>query len=325
MSAPQLTVRDLSVQFGDGEDAMRAVKGVSFSLAPGEIVGLVGESGSGKSVTSLALLGLLPRRDCTVGGSIRFGDQEIVGASEQALRPLRGGEIAMIFQEPMTALNPVFSIGSQLRTVIRRHRGMRGRAATALAEQVLRQTGIPEPGARLKQYPHELSGGMRQRVLIAMALACQPRFLIADEPTTALDVTTQAQVLEQLRSLQQKNDLGLLLITHDLGVVAQLCDRVLVMYAGHLVESQGVEALFAQPQHPYTAALMAATPRLDQPALTTGDPAPAGGDLPQTGCPFAPRCARAQARCREATPSPTPLADGGSVACFFPLTQESPA
>ncbi|MEM9386484.1 MAG: ABC transporter ATP-binding protein [Pseudomonadota bacterium] len=264
----ELLVSDLSVTFDQG---VRAVDEVSFALRPGEVVGLVGESGSGKSVTSLALLGLLPQRGCTVSGSIRYDGRELVGASEKELRPLRGGEIAMVFQEPMTALNPVFTIASQLRTVIRRHRGLRGKEATQLAQEVLARTGLPDPKASLKQYPHEMSGGMRQRVMIAMALACRPRLLVADEPTTALDVTTQAQVLAQLRELQRDDGLGLLLITHDLGVVAQLCDRVLVMYEGRILESQTVEALFERPEHAYTKSLIEATPRIDRPTIAAAE------------------------------------------------------
>ncbi|MEO0974329.1 MAG: ABC transporter ATP-binding protein [Pseudomonadota bacterium] len=318
---PRLQVDQLTVQFAGGT---RAVDGVQFTLDDGETVGLVGESGSGKSVTSLAVLGLLPRGGCTVSGSVRYGDQELLGAAESRLRPLRGGEIAMIFQEPMTALNPVFTVGTQLGRVIRRHRGLRGAAAQTVALEVLTDTGIPEPGRRLKQYPHELSGGMRQRVLIAMALACQPRLLIADEPTTALDVTTQAQVLERLSRLQVERGLGLLLITHDLGVVAQLCDRVLVMYAGRIVEQRPVGALFASPWHPYTAALLEATPTLEGPiALNTGVEASSHTALAsETGCAYAARCPRAQAKCTQAPPPLTKrhAQEEGEVACFHPLS-----
>ncbi len=329
-TAPLLAVEDLRVRFDTDHGRVQAVDGVSFTLRAGETLAIVGESGCGKTVTALSLLGLLPKRIATSTGSIRYQGRELVGADERTLRGVRGGEMAMIFQEPMTALNPVFTVGTQLREVIRRHRGLRGHAARDLAAEVLASTGIPQPRERLEQYPHELSGGMRQRVLIAMAIACDPKMLIADEPTTALDVTTQAQVLEEIRALQQRTGMAMLLITHDLGVVAELCERAAVMYCGQVVETGAVADLFRAPRHPYTAGLLASMPRLrgervaELPAIPGAVPDLA--NLPE-GCRFAPRCARAQARCENELPLLRGVSGPGesAYACHFPLDGTDPA
>ena len=325
---PVLEVEDLSVTFvRRGEQPTRAVDGVSFSVAAGETIGLVGESGCGKSVTSLAVMGLLPRRGVQVGGSVRLGGTELLGASDRTLRRLRGSEMAMVFQDPLSSLNPTVPIGTQVTEVLAEHRGLGKKEATAEAAELLDRVGIPDPTRRLKEYPHQLSGGMRQRALIAMALACSPRLLIADEPTTALDVTIQAQILELLRELVVDTGTALVMITHDLGVVAGLCDRVHVMYAGKVIETADRHDLFARPRQPYTGGLLASVPRLD-----------AGRGVPLTpirgsardaipwaeGCAFAPRCDNAQDDClTEVAGSTVPLeydGPGRELRCRHPLT-----
>ena len=298
---PVLEVADLAVRFTRrGEADTRAVDGVSFSVAPGETVGLVGESGCGKSVTSLAVMGLLPRRNVQVSGSVRLDGQELVGADATTLRGLRGADMAMVFQDPLSSLNPTVPIGTQVTEVLLEHRDMSRKEAADEAARLLDRVGIPDPLRRLKEYPHQLSGGMRQRALIAMALSCSPRLLIADEPTTALDVTIQAQILELLRELVVGTGTALVMITHDLGVVAGLCDRVHVMYAGKIIETADRHELFARPRHPYTGGLLASVPRLDSPR---GAPlTPIRGSARDTiawaeGCAFAPRCDNAQDDC----------------------------
>ncbi|GIE79854.1 dipeptide/oligopeptide/nickel ABC transporter ATP-binding protein [Actinoplanes philippinensis] len=283
---PLLDVKDLSVTFARrGQRTVRAVDGVSFSVEAGEVVGLVGESGCGKSVTSLALMGLLPKqRGVTVGGSAMFGDTDLLKTDERTMRDIRGRDVAMIFQDPLSSLNPVVPIGVQVTEVLARHRGLTGAKATAEAADLLNRVGIPDPTRRLKEYPHQLSGGMRQRALIAMAVACAPKLLIADEPTTALDVTIQAQILELLRDLVRDSGTALVMITHDLGVVAGMCDTVNVLYAGRVVESARRKPLFAEPRHPYTTGLLGSVPRLDSgkgaaardPRFGAGRPAVAG-------------------------------------------------
>jgi peptide/nickel transport system ATP-binding protein len=291
---PLLQVRDLQVRFHRrGGPTTRAVDGVSFDVAPGQVVGLVGESGCGKSVTSLAVMGLLPKRGVEVDGQVLFDGRDLLTLPSQELRALRGRDIAMVFQDPMTSLNPVVPIGLQVTEVLRRHTTMDGDAARAEAEQLLQRVGIPDPRRRLKEYPHQLSGGMRQRALIAMALACKPRLLIADEPTTALDVTIQAQVLELLKQLVRESGTAMIMITHDLGVVAGLCDEVNVMYSGRVVERAGRRELFGHPRHQYTGGLLRSIPRLD--AVRGGQLTPIPGSASDTlawsrGCAFAPRC-----------------------------------
>ncbi len=301
-----LSVRDLRVTFQrSGEKPFVAVDGVSFDVRPGETVGLVGESGCGKSVTSLAIMGLLPRRGVAVEGEVSFQGTNLLTQPAERMRDRRGRDLGMIFQDPLSSLNPVISIGIQVTEVLERHRGLSRRAAMPIARDMLDKVGIPDPDRRLKDYPHQLSGGMRQRALIAMALACQPRLLIADEPTTALDVTIQAQILALLKELVQDTGTALVMITHDLGVVAGLCDRVNVLYGGKIVERGDRHPLFASPRHPYTAGLLASIPRLDAPRgeRLTPIPGSVSDNLPwDHACAFAPRCPNALEVCREVRP-----------------------
>jgi peptide/nickel transport system ATP-binding protein len=304
-TAPLLSVRDLQVQFTTSRGQVRALAGVSFDLKAGETLGLVGESGCGKTVTALAVLRLLPSPQATVQGEVRFQGEDLLKQPEERLRRLRGNRIAMVFQEPMTALNPVLNIGEQVAEVLRLHRGLKNAAALEEAAHALSRVGLPEPESRLRQYPHEFSGGLRQRVLMAMALACGPSLLIADEPTTALDVTIQAQILALLRGLKDDLGLSVLFITHNLGIVAQTADRVAVMYAGLIVEQAPTGELFAHPSHPYTRGLLGSVPRLDF-RRPPGAPLEAvQGQLPQTpppGCLFQDRCPEARGKC--AAPPP---------------------
>jgi len=321
-----LSVRDLAVTFGlRGQRAARAVDEVSFDIRPGEHIGLVGESGSGKSVTSLAIMGLLPKRGVRTDGGVLFAGQNILGWSPKRMSALRGRDIAMVFQDPMTSLNPVVPIGTQITEILRRHFDMSKGDATARAGDLLAKVGIPDPKRRLKEYPHQLSGGMRQRMLIAMALACEPRLLIADEPTTALDVTIQAQILELLKELVADTGAALLMITHDLGVVAGLCDKVNVMYSGRIVESATRGVLFAEPRHPYTGGLLESVPRLDAPRGAPLRPIPGSPTnvLPWSqGCAFAPRCRNRIDRCTTETPALVPDQGRRELRCHNPLTAE---
>jgi peptide/nickel transport system ATP-binding protein len=322
---PLLKVEDLSVTFTRrGSAPVHAVDEVSFEIRAGEHVGLVGESGSGKSVTSLAIMGLLPAGGVEVAGSVDFDGRELIGLDIAAMRNLRGQELAMVFQDPMSSLNPVVTVGRQITEVLKRHRNLDKADAQTEAVNLLTKVGIPDPARRSGDYPHQLSGGMRQRILIAIALACQPRLLIADEPTTALDVTIQAQILELLKELVSGSQTALLMITHDLGVVAGLCDRVHVMYSGRIVESAERRTLFATPRHPYTGGLMASIPRLDLPRGTPLTPIPGSptDTLPWSqGCAFAPRCPNCEVDCRMQTPALVP-ADNRALRCFHPLTTD---
>jgi peptide/nickel transport system ATP-binding protein len=317
--AALLEVEDLAVTFSGDEGQVRAVDGVSFALARGETLGVVGESGCGKSVTALAIMGLLPRRGARRQGRVRFDGTDIMQAGRAALGDLRGARLAMIFQEPMTSLNPAFTVGDQIVEAILRHGKAPGRAAArARAVEMLRRVRIPAPERRVRDYPHKLSGGMRQRVMIAMALACDPELLIADEPTTALDVTIQAQVLDLMRRLRAETRAAIMLITHDLGVVAEMADRVIVMYAGQIVEEAPVGAVFARPEHPYTVGLLGSIPRLDRtrgrlPAIEGTVPSPHAMPL---GCRFAPRCPFADARCREQPPPLKPVRADHLARCW---------
>jgi oligopeptide/dipeptide ABC transporter ATP-binding protein len=301
---PLLEVDDLRVLFRTDHGPARAVDGVSFTLSAGETLCVVGESGCGKSVTALATMGLLPRASAQVGGRIAFEGRDLLGLDPRSMADLRGDRLAMIFQEPMTSLNPAFTVGSQLAEVLVRHRGATAKQAREQVLQMLRQVRIPAPEKRIDEFPHRMSGGMRQRVMIAMALLCQPALLIADEPTTALDVTIQAQVLDLMRALRAELGTAVLLITHDLGVVAEMADRVLVMYAGQVVEQAPVREIFAMPQHPYTVGLMGAMPAL---AAAGARLAAIDGMVPAAtampgGCRFAARCPFADARCGEMPP-----------------------
>jgi peptide/nickel transport system ATP-binding protein len=302
-----LEVDGLSVDFATDHGWANVVADVSFHVGQGEIVGLVGESGSGKTVTGLSILGLVPSPPGRLaGGSVRFEGRNLTGMSERQLRDIRGNDIAMIFQEPMTSLNPAFTVGDQISETFRRHRGGSRRAATARAVEVLELVGIPNATKRVEAYPHEFSGGMRQRVMIAMAITCEPKILIADEPTTALDVTIQAQILELLSSMRDTIGMGVLLITHDLGVVAEVCDRVVVMYAGQVVERSPVGPLFDEPRMPYTEGLLLAMPQV---GAASGRLASIPGRTPEpwnmpAGCRFHPRCPYTEQKCTE---RPIPL------------------
>ncbi|GMA38809.1 ABC transporter ATP-binding protein [Mobilicoccus caccae] len=303
---PLLRVEDLTVEFTrQGQESFTAVDHVTFEVQPGQTVGLVGESGCGKSVTSLAIMGLLPHRGNKVTGRVDFDGTDLLTLSDKQMRDRRGSDVAMIFQDPLSSLNPVVPIGLQVTEVIERHRGLKRSEARPVAADLLKRVGIPDPDRRLKEYPHQLSGGMRQRALIAMALACEPRLLIADEPTTALDVTIQAQILMLLRELVEETGTALIMITHDLGVVAGLCDRVNVLYGGRIVERADRHELFAAPRHPYTNGLLASIPRLDAPRGERLNPVPGSvaDNLPWThACAFAPRCSQPIEICREQTP-----------------------
>jgi peptide/nickel transport system ATP-binding protein len=303
---PLLSVRDLRVAFQRrGEPETVAVDGVSFDVAPGQVVGLVGESGCGKSVTSMAIMRLLPERGVRVSGSVLMDGTDLLALSEPQMRERRGRDLSMVFQDPLTSLNPVIPIGLQITEVLRRHRGMGKEAARKAAVELLDRVGIPDPRRRLDTYPHQLSGGMRQRALIAIALACSPRLLIADEPTTALDVTIQAQILELLRELVRETGAALIMITHDLGVVAGLCEAVNVLYAGRIVERAQRHRLFSTPRHPYTHGLLQSIPRLDAPKgeeLTTIRGSVVDNVPWEHACAFAPRCPRSLERCLEVTP-----------------------
>src|SRR5215813_10677098 len=325
-ASPLLVVERLQTFFDSRRGIVKAVDGISFSLAPGETLAIVGESGCGKSVTALSLMRLVPDPPGRiVGGTVRLGGVDLLGLDEEAMRDVRGKDIAMIFQEPMTSLNPVLTVGSQIAEVLLLHEPLTRAQAWHKAVDMLRLVRIPEPEQRAKSYPHQLSGGMRQRAMIAMALACNPKVLIADEPTTALDVTIQAQILTIILELQRKLGTAVVLITHDLGVVAETAQRVIVMYAGRKVEEAPVDDLFARPQHPYTHGLMASIPRL---AVMQGESqrapqrlqeipgmVPALSDLP-AGCVFAPRCAHADYRCRNQYPDYEEKRPGHWAACW---------
>ena len=298
---------------------VKAVDGVSFTLAEGETLGLVGESGCGKSMTALSILKLQPRpAGRIVGGQILLRGQDLVPKSEGEMRAIRGRDISMILQDPMQSLNPVFTVGDQIAEAFRIHQGLHGRALWERARDMLSRVRIPSPEVRMRAYPHQMSGGMRQRVVGAVSLACRPAVLIADEPTTSLDVTIQAQYLRLLTRLQDEMGLALIFITHDFGIVAKMCDRVAVMYAGRIVESAPVRELFNHPQHPYTVALLSSVPRVDEriDRLTAieGHPPPLHALPP--GCPFAPRCRDARDRCRRDYPPEVTMADGHRVSCW---------
>jgi peptide/nickel transport system ATP-binding protein/oligopeptide transport system ATP-binding protein len=319
--APVLEVSDLRTVFATRDGAVHAVNGVSFSIGPGELLGVVGESGSGKSVTMMSLMGLLPSPPAEIaGGSIRFEGREVREMSDRELRALRGGDIGFVFQDPMTSLNPVFTVGFQLVEPIRAHLGLSKAAARERAAELLSLVGIPDARRRLDDYPHQFSGGMRQRVMIAMALSCDPKLLIADEPTTALDVTIQAQILEIVRELRHRLGMGIIWITHDLGLVAGIADRVMVMYAGQVVEHGTVAQIFGDPQHPYTRALLGTVPSVSGPRerrLRTIEGQPPVLMEDPGFCPFAPRCAHVFERCRREDPPRIAVGGGHDVACWW--------
>ncbi len=325
-SPPVLDVRNLETVFRVRDGQVHAVNGVSFSVREGELLGVVGESGSGKSVTMMSLMGLLPSPPAMVtGGEVLFEGRDVLKMTKQEMRALRGGDIGFVFQDPMTSLNPVFTVGFQIMEPLRVHLGLSKARARERAAELLALVGIPSPGARLDDYPHQFSGGMRQRVMIAIALACDPKVLIADEPTTALDVTIQAQILDLVQKLRTELGMAVIWITHDLGVVAGIADRVMVMYGGQVAEQAPVAELFARPQHPYTRALMQTLPDLGgarKERLLTIAGQPPILRAPPSSCPFAPRCAHVHAKCREANP---PVLDRGArheVACWWTPPQE---
>jgi peptide/nickel transport system ATP-binding protein len=323
VTQPLLEVRDLSVRFDTDEGTVHAVDRMSLELAPRQVLGIVGESGCGKSVTALSILGLLPKT-ATVTGSVRFEGTELLGASRSELRKIRGRRISFVFQEPMTSLNPVFRVGRQVEEVVREHMNVSRSAARERAVELLDLVHIPDPKRRVDEYPHQLSGGMRQRVMIAMALACDPSILIADEPTTALDVTIQAGILDLLRELRERLGTAIILITHNLGVVADLADRVVVMYAGRKAEEAPVKELFAHPQHPYTMGLLGAVPRAG--AARNGRLQEIPGRVPSLAalpshCAFADRCPRADEQSWSEVPQLRRVRPDHAVACFHPGEQ----
>jgi oligopeptide/dipeptide ABC transporter ATP-binding protein len=314
-----LEVRDLTTAFRTGSGEVTAIENVSFSLEKGEILGIVGESGSGKSVTALAIMGLLPRPAARIlGGSINFENQDLLQLSDRAMQRLRGPGIAMVFQEPMTSLNPVFTIGEQIMETIRAHESLSQTAVFARAVEMLEKVGIPSATARMSDYPHQLSGGQRQRVMLAIALVCRPRLLIADEPTTALDVTIQAQILDLLLDLRDEFGMAIMMITHNMGVIAETADRVLVMYAGRMVEQAPVVRLFDHPLHPYTSGLLSCVPTLDQDqdrlvAIPGSLPEPSRRPL---GCRFSARCIHAIPACSDAIPPLRSFEPDHAAACI---------
>ena len=319
---PLLEVTSLRTHFATPDGNVRAVDGLSFAIEPGETLAIVGESGCGKSVTSMSILRLIPEPPGRVVGSIRFEGRELLDLPDAEMRRLRGNDISMIFQEPMTSLNPVFTVGWQIGETLRLHQGLGARQAGKRAVEMLDLVGIAAPARRAREYPHQLSGGMRQRVMIAMALACNPKLLIADEPTTALDVTIQAQILDLMRDLKTRLGSAIMLITHDLGVVAEMAERVVVMYAGRKVEEAGVRGLFARPLHPYTRGLLGAVPRLGSSLDPGASPrlTEIPGQVPSlrkaiVGCAFAPRCPLVTDLCRAVTPACVEKQPGHLAAC----------
>ena len=328
---PLLEVENLQVHFRTSTGINRAVDGVSFHVDPGETLAIVGESGCGKSVTSMSMMRLIPEPPGKIAGSIRLEGRDILALSDREMRALRGNDISMIFQEPMTSLNPVLTVGRQIGETLRLHQGLDQAQAEARAVEMLTLVGIPEPARRVREYPHQLSGGMRQRVMIAMALACNPKLLIADEPTTALDVTIQAQILKLMLELKQRVGAAIILITHDLGVVAEVAERVMVMYAGRKVEEAPVKELFRSPRHPYTQGLLGALPKLG--SSLSGETrrlAEIPGQVPDLkqrieGCVFAGRCALATDLCRQYAPGLEQKAPHHIAACHFAAKEQAAA
>lgn len=325
MSEKLLEIKDEKLSFFTPAGEVKALNGVSFSMNEGEVLGIVGESGSGKSVTAYSIMGLTAYPGKLIGGTINFNGHQIDKMSEKEMRKIRGNEVSIIFQDPMTSLNPVYTIGNQITEVIRLHTGKSKKEAYDRAKELLELVGINEPAKRLKQYPHELSGGMRQRVMIAIALACEPKLLIADEPTTALDVTIQAQILELMQELRKKLGMSIIMITHDLGVVASMCERIAVMYAGHIVEYGTADEIFYEPKHEYTKGLIKSIPKLN--VQETERLIPIEGqpvDLlnPPAGCPFAPRCANCMKICLREMPPKTELSDTHYSQCWLLQKEE---
>ena len=331
-SEPLLRVEDLSVEFAmrDGTSA-RVIDGLSFELKAGETLGIVGESGCGKSMTALAIMRLVPMPPGRItSGSIKLQGVDLVSVDEARMREVRGNEISMVFQEPMTSLNPVYTIGEQIAETVRLHEGLNRKDASDRAIEMLRAVSIPAAEIRVDEYPHQLSGGMRQRVMIAMALACRPRVLIADEPTTALDVTVQAQIFDLLKELQAKTNTAIILITHDMGAIAEMAQRVLVMYAGRKAEEGAVDDILARPQHPYTEGLITCVPHLhaeppaqQEPLMEIPGVVPSVADLARNGCSFAPRCSSSMKRCATETPPSLRVGQDLEVACWLHVAEQS--
>ena len=320
MSKELLNVNELRTSFFTHVGEVKAVRGISFQLDQGQVMGIVGESGSGKSVTSLSIMGLLQNPGKIVGGSIEFNGEDLLTCSKSRMRSIRGKDIAMIFQDPMTSLNPVYTVGNQIIEMIRAHENLSKSEAREHAIEMLRLVGIPSPEKRIDNYPHEFSGGMRQRAMIAMALACKPRLLIADEPTTALDVTIQAQILKLIKDLNKELDMTTILITHDLGVVATLCDKIAVMYGGLIMEEGSAEQIFYNPTHPYTMGLLDSIPRVDGGSSARLKPIPGTPPNlvnPPKGCPFSARCAHCMNICNEELPPFFQLEDGHRSMCWM--------
>lgn len=325
MSEKLLEIKDEKLSFFTPAGEVKALNGVSFSMNEGEVLGIVGESGSGKSVTAYSIMGLTAYPGKLIGGTIYFNGHQIEKMSEKEMRKIRGNEVSIIFQDPMTSLNPVYTIGNQITEVIRLHTGKSKKEAYDRAKELLELVGINEPTKRLKQYPHELSGGMRQRVMIAIALACEPKLLIADEPTTALDVTIQAQILELMQELRQKLGMSIIMITHDLGVVASMCERIAVMYAGHIVEYGTADEIFYEPKHEYTKGLINSIPKLSAQEIERLVPIegqPVDLTNPPAGCPFAPRCANCMKICLREMPPKTELSDTHYSHCWLLQKEE---
>ena len=317
-------VKNLEVSFFTYAGEVKAVRGISYNLKPGEVMGIVGESGSGKSVSSYGLMGIIPEPGRVIGGQILFEGQDVTAMSEKELLKIRGRDISMIFQDPMTSLNPLFTIGNQIEESLKKHTSMNKDERQKRMVDLLTLVGINQPEKRLKQYPHEFSGGMRQRVMIAMALACDPKLLIADEPTTALDVTIQAQILELLKELKNKTHMGIVFITHDLGVVSDICDSISVMYAGTIVESGSSDQIFYEPRHPYTWGLLASVPKIDtdeHQRLIPIEGNPVDLINPPAGCPFAPRCKHCMKICIDQAPPQCQVEEGHMAACWLPVKE----
>ncbi|MFK7963054.1 MAG: ABC transporter ATP-binding protein [Burkholderiaceae bacterium] len=323
---PLLSVQGLSVEFDlKDKTSSRVINDLSFDLRPGETLGIVGESGCGKSMTALAIMRLVPMPPGRIaGGQISLAGEQLLTASEERMREVRGNDISMIFQEPMTSLNPVYTVGDQIAETVRLHQGLSRSDARHKAVEMLKAVSMPAPDKRVDEYPHQLSGGMRQRVMIAMALACEPKVLIADEPTTALDVTVQAQIFDLLKQLQEETGTAIIMITHDMGAIAEMTQRVVVMYAGRKVEEASVDEILSQPRHPYTQGLITCVPHLQAEPPVERPPlpeipgmVPSVKELGAGGCPFAPRCAQAMPKCREAMPPATSIAVGHQAACWL--------
>lgn len=325
MSEKLLEIKDERLSFFTPAGEVKALNGVSFSMDEGEVLGIVGESGSGKSVTAYSIMGLTAYPGKLIGGTIRFNGHEIEKMTDKDFRKIRGNEVSIIFQDPMTSLNPVYTIGNQITEVIRLHTDKDKKQAYERAKELLELVGINEPTKRLKQYPHELSGGMRQRVMIAIALACEPKLLIADEPTTALDVTIQAQILDLMQDLRKKLGMSIIMITHDLGVVASMCEKIAVMYAGHIVEYGTADEIFYEPKHEYTKGLIKSIPKLNvesKERLVPIEGQPVDLLNPPAGCPFAPRCSKCMKICLKQMPPKTVLGDTHYSHCWLLQKEE---